>query len=375
MSYIEHVAALSAQLAADENNLRRNVARYAQRPDANIAGLARAANISRQTLYTWANDYNNGKRTHVETVNLKGHNMNLDHLEKEMSNPTFAVLGETAAPAALPLSEGSHWLLVGQTGSGKSNFINGLLTGMMEQCTPDELNIFWVDPKKVEARQYKGTPFCPIDPVVDMGDAYGLIEYLHWETDRRFDMMEKTNTRSIEKYNTWIKDNPETAAEKGLKSIPYIVTVIDEYADMVTQTPQVDKSLVKLTARSGVCGIHLIVASQRPSATIFSANVKANLPARICMRVADEINSRVVIDQPGGEKLRGYGDMLFKDKTGQVTRLQASFTPEEKIQEVCENSISQYGAPVPIDYKKIVVDNGSCQWVGGGGEPHVKPND
>lgn len=375
MSYIEHIAALSAQLAADENNLRRNVARYAQRPDANIAGLARAANISRQTLYSWANDYNNGKRAHVETVNLKGHNMNLDHLEKEMSNPTFTVLGETAAPAALPLSEGPHWLIVGQTGSGKSNFINGLLTGMMEQCTPDELNIFWVDPKKVEAGHYKGTPFCPIDPVVDMGDAYGLIEYLHWETDRRFDMMEKTNTRSIEKYNTWIKDNPETAAEKGLKSIPYIVTVIDEYADMVTQTPQVDKSLVKLTARSGVCGIHLIVASQRPSATIFSANVKANLPARICMRVADEINSRVVIDQPGGEKLRGYGDMLFKDKTGQVTRLQASFTPEEKIQEVCENSISQYGAPVPIDYKKIVVDNGSCQWVGGGGEPHVKPND
>lgn len=300
--------------------------------------------------------------------------MNLDHLEKEMSNPTFAVLGETAAPAALPLSEGPHWLIVGQTGSGKSNFINGLLTGMMEQCTPDELNIFWVDPKKVEARQYKGTPFCPIDPVVDMGDAYGLIEYLHWETNRRFDMMEKTNTSRIEKYNTWIKDNPEKAAEKGLNSIPYIVTVIDEYADMVTQTPQIHKLLVKLTARSGACGIHLIVASQRPSATIFSADLKANLPARICMRVADEINSRVVIDEPGGEKLRGYGDMLFKDKTGQVTRLQASFTPEEKIQEVCENSISQYGAPVPIDYKKIVVDNGSCQWASNGAELHVRPN-
>lgn len=375
MGHIEHIAALSAQLAADENNLRRNVARYAQRPDANIAGLARAANISRQTLYTWANDYKNGKRTHVETVNLKGRNMNLDHLEKEMSNPTFAVLGEKTAPAALPLSEGPHWLIAGQTGSGKTNLIDGLLIGMMEQCTPDELNIYWVDPKKVEARQYKGTPFCPVDPVVDMGDAYGLMEYLLWETNRRYDMMDKTNTSNIDKYNTWIENNSETAREKGLKPIPYIVAVIDEYADMVSQTPQIHKLLLKLTARSGSCGIHVIVTTQRPSATIISADLKANLPARICLRVADEINSRVVIDQPGGEKLRGYGDMLFKDKTGQVTRLQASFTPEEKIQEVCESSIAQYGAPVPIDYKKIVVDNGSCQWANNGGQSHVEPND
>lgn len=375
MSYIEHIAALSAQLAADENNLRRNVARYAQRPDANIAGLARAANISRQTLYSWANDYNNGKRAHVETVNLKGHNMNLDHLEKEMSNPTFAVLGETAAPAALPLSEGPHWLIAGQTGSGKTNLINGLLTGMMEQCTPDELNICWVDPKKVEAKHYKGTPFCPIDPVVDMGDAYGLMEYLLWETNRRYDMMDKTNTANLDKYNTWIEDNPEKAREKGLKPLPYIVAVIDEYADMAHQTPQVDKLLLKLTARSGACGIHLVVATQRPSEKVISADLKSFLPARICMRVADETNSLIVIDQPGGEKLQGYGDMLFKDKSGQVTRLQAGFIPHEKVQEVCEKSRELYGSPAPIDYRKIAVDNGSCQWVSGGGEPHVKPND
>ena len=284
--------------------------------------------------------------------------MNLDHLEKEMSNPTFAVLGEKTAPAALPLSEGPHWLIVGQTGSGKTNFINGLLTGMMEQCTPDELNIYWVDPKKVEARVYKGTPFCPIDPVVDMGDAYGLMKYLLWETYCRYDMMGETNTGNIDKYNTWIKDNPETAEKKRLKSIPYIVVVIDEYADMVAQTPQVDKLLVDLTARSGACGIHLIVATQRPSEKVISADLKAGLPARICMRVADETNSRIVIDEPGGEKLQGYGDMLFKDKTGQVTRLQASFTPHEKIQEVCEESIKQYGSPAPINYKKIAVDNG-----------------
>lgn len=152
------------------------------------------------------------------------------------------------------------------------------------------------------------------------------------------------------------------------------MAVIDEYADMVNQTPQVDKLLLKLTAGSGSCGIHLIVASQRPSEKVISSDLKSSLPARICMRVADETNSLLVIDQPGGEKLRGYGDMLFKDKTGQVTRLQASFTPEEKIQEVCENSISQYGAPVPIDYRKIVVDNGSCQWASNGAEPHVRPN-
>lgn len=375
MSYIEHVAALSARLAADENNLRRNVARYAQRPNVNIAGLARAANISRQTLYTWANDYNNGKRAHVETGNLRGHNMNLDHLEREMFNPTFAILGERTAPAALPLSEGPHWLVVGQTGSGKSNFINGLLTSMMEQCTPEELNICWVDPKKVEAGDYKGTPFCPIDPVTDMGDAYGLMEYLIWEMKRRYDMMARTDASNIDKFNKWIEENPEEAEDKGLKSIPYIVAVIDEYADMVYQFPQVDKLLLKLTASSGPSGIHLIVSTQRPSATIISGDIKENLPARICLRVADETNSRVVIDQPGGEKLQGYGDMLFKDKSGQVTRLQAGFIPDEEVQEICEKSKERYGLPVPIDYKKIVVDNGSCQWVSGGGDPHVEPND
>lgn len=284
-----------------------------------------------------------------------------------MTAPAFTIAGEIT----LPLSENPHWLIAGQAGSGKSNFVNGLLVSMMEKHTPDQLNICWIDPRKTEADLYKGTPFCPIDPVVDMGDAYGLMEYLVWEMNRRYDMLESANISSIDKFNTWVEENPE----KGLNPLPYIVVVIDDYADMVAQSPQVEKPIRELTTRSRAVGIHLIVVTQRPSATIISEDIKANLPARICFQVGGAISSYIAIGQPGGEKLQDCGDMLFKDTSGQVTRLQAGFIPHEKVQEVCEKSRELYGSPAPIDYRKIAVDNGSCQWVSGGGEPHVKPND
>ena len=271
-----------------------------------------------------------------------------------MTTPAFTIAGEKTAPVTLSLSENPHWLIAGKAGSGKTNLVNGLLVNMMEKYTPDQLNICWIDPRKTEAGHYKGTPFCPIDPVVDMGDAYGLMEYLVWEMNRRYGMMESANISSIDKFNTWAEDN----LEKGLNPLPYIVVVIDDYADMVAQSPQVEKPIRELTTRSRAVGIHLIVVTQRPSATIISEDIKANLPARICFQVGDATSSYIAIDQPGGEKLQGHGDMLFKDTSGQVTRLQAGFIPHEKVQEVCEKSRKLYGSPAPIDYKKSGVDNG-----------------
>lgn len=260
-----------------------------------------------------------------------------------MTTPAFTIAGEKTAPVTLSPSENPHWLIAGKAGSGKTNLVNGVLVNMMEKYTPDQLNICWIDPRKTEAGPYKGTPFCPIDPIVDMGDAYALMKYLVREMNRRYDMLESANTSSIDKFNTWVEDNPVIAGEKDLKAIPYIVVVIDDYADMVAQSPQVEAPILKLVQKAHTVGIHLIVVTQRPSTTIMSRDTKANLSARICLPVADETASCIAIDQPGAEKLEHPGDMLFKDKAGQVTFLQSKYISHEKVREVCEKPKELYG--------------------------------
>lgn len=228
---------------------------------------------------------------------------------------------------------------------------------MMENCTPDQLNICWIDPGRNETSLYKGTPFCPIDPVVDMGDAYGLMEYLDREMNRRHNMIDRVCASNIDEFNMWVEDNPVIAGEKGLKTIPYIVVAINDYADMVAQSPQVEEPILNLVQKAHTVGIHLIVVTQRPSATIISRDAKDNLSARICLPVTDETASCVVIDQPGAEKLEHPGDMLFKDKAGQVTFLQSKLISQEKVREVCEKSRELYGSPTPIDHKENAVEN------------------
>lgn len=262
-----------------------------------------------------------------------------------MTTPAFTIAGEKTGTVTLSLSEGPHWLIAGKAGSGKTNLVNGLLVSMMEKYTPDQLNICWIDPRKTETEPYKGTPFCPIDPVVDMGDAYGLMEYLVREMNRRHDMIDRVCASNIDEFNTWVEDNPVIAGEKDLKTLPYIVVAINDYADMVAQSPQVEESIRKLVQKAHTVGIHLIVVTQRPSATIISQDIKANLSARVCLPVADETASCIAIEQPGAEKLERPGDMLFKDRAGQVTFLQSKYISHEKVREVCEKSKELYGKP------------------------------
>lgn len=285
-------------------------------------------------------------------------------LRSRAKDPTHAAFGRglDGKPVSYVISEGPHWIVCGQTGSGKSVFANQILISMMLHSTPDELKIFWVDPKKVEAGPYKGLPFCPVDPVLDMGDAYGLMMYLTWEMDRRYDDLEETGVKNIEGFNEWVKANPEKAKEKGMEPMPYMVTMIDEYADMVAQESGVEKPIIRLGAKARACGIHLIIATQRPSATIISGNLKANVPGRICLKVADGTNSMIVLDEYGGENLQGYGDALIKDKTGKVVRAQGAFVSDEEIADVFSAIRKKFGKPEPINYKQVVVDNGLCQW-------------
>lgn len=291
--------------------------------------------------------------------NLREHS-----LRSRAKDPTHAAFGRglDGEPVDYVISEGPHWIVCGQTGSGKSGFANQILISMMLHSYPNELNLFWVDPKKVEAGPYKNLPFCPIDPVLDMGDAYGLMMYLTWEMDRRYDDLEETGTKNIAGFNEWVKKNPKAAKEKGMEPMPYMVAMIDEYADMVAQEPGVEKPIIRLGAKARACGIHLIIATQRPSATFISGNLKANIPGRICLKVADGTNSMIVLDEYGGENLQGYGDALVKDKSGQVVRGQGAFVSDEEIADVFAAIREKLGEPEPINYKQIVVDNGLCQW-------------
>lgn len=292
--------------------------------------------------------------------NLPNHEM-----RSRAVDPTHAAFGYTldGKPASYVISEGPHWIVCGQTGSGKSVFANQILISMMFHSYPNELKIMWVDPKKVEAGPYKGCPFCPIDPVLDMGDAYGLMMYLTWEMDRRYDDLEEVGAKNIVGFNKWVKENPEKAKEKGLEPMPYMVAMIDEYADMVAQEPEVEKPIIRLGAKARACGIHLIIATQRPSATIISGNLKANIPGRICLKVADGTNSMIVLDEYGGEDLLGMGDALVKDKNGKIRRMQGAYVDdEEEIPDIFAALREKFGSPEPINYKQIVVDNGLCQW-------------
>lgn len=279
-------------------------------------------------------------------------------------DPTHAVFGLDTEGNVFHgcISEGPHWLVCGQTGSGKSVFMNAILVSMMVHAHPDELKITWIDPKQVEAGAYVGLPYCPVDPVTNMGDAYGLIQFYCYEMDRRYGVLKDTGTKQLSEFNEWVEKNPDEAERRGYQKLPYYVCVIDEYADMVMQEKTVEEGIVRLGQKSRAAGIHLLIATQRPSVNIISPTLKSNIPSRICLRVADATNSSIVLDETGGEKLAGYGDSLIKDKSGEITRVQGPYLTNDELARIFTQLRDRYGSPEPFDFKTFVVEHGLCEW-------------
>lgn len=285
-------------------------------------------------------------------------------LNNRAEDPTDAVFGTTLEGETfkMPISEGPHWLICGQTGSGKSVYVNSLLISMMSHAHPDELQITWIDPKKVEASAYVGLPYCPIDPVTDMNDAYGLIQYYVWEMERRYGIMEELKLKKLAEYNDWVDSNPEEAKKKGYEKLPYMVCVIDEYADLVAQEKDVEESIKRLGAKSRASGQFLLISTQRPSADIISPSLRSNVPGRVCLKVLDSANSNIIIGEDGGERLLGYGDSLVKTKTGDIVRVQGPFITNEEIDKIFSYLRDKYADAKKLDYKSIVVEAGLCDW-------------
>ncbi|MDD3726072.1 MAG: DNA translocase FtsK, partial [Candidatus Ratteibacteria bacterium] len=237
-----------------------------------------------------------------------------------------------------------HILIAGATGSGKTVCINSLVTSILFKASPDEVKFIMIDPKMVELTCYNGLPhlLCPV--VVDIKNAVNTLKWLIGEMSRRYKLFSDHRVKNIDGYNNLV----------DVEKIPYIVVVIDELADlMMIARNEIENSIIRLAQLSRAAGIHLILATQRPSVNVITGVIKANLPCRISFQVTSKFDSRTILDRIGAEKLLGRGDLLFiPPGSSSLMRIQGCFISDEEIERVC-SFIKEQKSP---DYKMEIVE-------------------
>ncbi len=250
-------------------------------------------------------------------------------------------------PIFCEINKTPHLLVAGSTGSGKSVCINSMLISILMRTKPEEVQLVLVDPKKVELSMYNGVPHLKTPVVTDPKKANIVLKKIVVEMEHRYDLFEQSGTKNIAGYNAYIDKKNKTKDEFGqIKKLPYIVVIIDELADlMLVAAKEVEESIMRITQMARAAGIHLIVATQRPSTDVITGVVKANIPSRISFAVSSSIDSRTILDMTGAEKLLGKGDMLFLPQ-GENTpiRVQGTFVSDEEIKAVVDYTISQQKA-------------------------------
>ena len=270
----------------------------------------------------------------------------------------LAVLGRDimGAPQWMEINKTPHLLVAGSTGSGKSVCINSILASILMRSKPDEVKLVLVDPKKVELSIYYGVPHLLAPVVTDPKRANVALKRIVAEMERRYDVFEASKTKNIESYNSYIdKKNEGLPEDQKEKRMPYIVVIIDELADlMLVAAKEVEDSIMRITQMARAAGIHLIVATQRPSTDVITGVVKANIPSRISFAVSSGIDSRTILDMVGAEKLLGRGDMLFLPQgTNAPLRIQGTFISEDEtkalVDYVCAQQKAQYDATLTMD--------------------------
>lgn len=232
-------------------------------------------------------------------------------------------------PVIADLAKMPHLLIAGTTGSGKSVCINAVLTSLLLSYSPDELKFIMVDPKKVELTSFNGLPHLLAPVVTDSKKAAGVLEWVIGEMSNRFELLAKAGTKNIEIYN-------EKAAKGTEPKLPYMIIVLDELADlMVVAQAEVEGVIQRITQLARAVGIHMIIATQRPSVDVITGVIKANLPARIAFKVASKVDSRTILDDNGADKLLGKGDMLFIEPGAEKPmRAQCSLIGEKEIEDI-----------------------------------------
>jgi S-DNA-T family DNA segregation ATPase FtsK/SpoIIIE len=315
---------------------------------------------------------------------------------EESKSPVTLALGKdiSGEPSVADLARMPHLLVAGTTGSGKSVGVNAMLLSLLFKSTPEDVRLMMVDPKMLELSVYDGIPHLLTPVITDMKDAANGLRWCVGEMERRYRLMASLGVRNLAGYNKKVKDaekagepildplwKPEmefvageaVATAPALKSLPYIVVVIDEFADMMMIVgKKVEELIARIAQKARAAGIHLILATQRPSVDVITGLIKANVPTRIAFQVSSKIDSRTILDQGGAEQLLGHGDMLYLPPgTGLPVRVHGAFVADDEVHRVVADW-KRRGEP---DYIEGLLDDGATESIpgisggeGGGGE-------
>ena len=307
----------------------------------------------------------------IEIPNRKRQNVNLgDVLPYVKGGPLELAIGRDAegTPVVADLAKMPHLLIAGTTGSGKSVMINSIITTLLMRALPEDVRLIMVDPKRVELAGYNGLPHLYVPVVTEPKQAASALQWAVSEMERRLKVFERLNVRKISTYNEKQAAGEFEHYDNPPQKMPYLVIIIDELSDlMMVAGKDVEASIVRIAQLGRAAGIHLIVATQRPSSNVVTGLIKANITNRIAFNVATGIDSRVIIDQVGAEKLTGLGDMLFsKVDWGKPRRIQGCFVSDDEINEIVEFVKSQ---SEPDYHEEILsaVAPASMSMAGGGG--------
>lgn len=280
-----------------------------------------------------------------------------DRMQKAKSKLTVALgLDVSGSPISADISKMPHLLVAGTTGSGKSVLINAFIASLLFRASPQEVKLILVDPKRVEFTLYNGIPHLLTPVIVEPEKILSALRWAMSEMDNRYKLFAERGVRNIDGYNEL----------SGFQALPYIVIVVDELADLMMFAPvDVEDAIARIAQMARATGIHLIIATQRPSVNVITGLIKANIPARIAFNVSSMIDSRVILDTPGAEKLLGRGDMLFiPPEQAKPSRIQGAFITEKEVKKAVE-FLKSKGTPVEYT-EEILTQSAPSKKMGGG---------
>lgn len=310
----------------------------------------------------------------IEIPNIRREMVNFRELAATESfgksrDPLPMILGKTITgkPFMADLTTMPHMLVAGATGAGKSVCLNGILISLLYRVQPDNLRLLLIDPKRIELAVYADVPHLVHPVVTEMSEAKNALDWAVHEMDRRYDAMARLGVRDVSSYNKKLaafkKELPPDFAD--LEHMPYLVIVIDELADlMMTAAREVETYIVRLAQLARAAGIHMILATQRPSVDVVTGLIKANFPCRISFQVSSAYDSKTILDQKGAEQLLGRGDMLFKDRSGRLQRLHGPFLSDDEVQAVVAHWKHYLRPSYKVDFGQWGTDGATGQTSG-----------
>ncbi|MBO4350688.1 MAG: DNA translocase FtsK 4TM domain-containing protein [Proteobacteria bacterium] len=327
----------------------------------------------------------------VVGIEIPNENRNMIYLKEIIGSPQFTkskslltiALGKDSEgePVVSDLAKMPHLLVAGSTGSGKSVAINTMICSLLFNASPDDVKLILVDPKMLELSIYEGIPHLLVPPITTPNETAAALDWACEEMDERYRKLASFGVRNIAGYNEQLKNPTLPSAiactqevdENGqpkYQHMPYIVIVVDEFADlMMTAGKEIEKSIARLAQKARAAGIHIILATQRPSTNVITGVIKANFPTRIAFRVFSYVDSRTILDQQGAENLLGMGDSLFlPPNTGILQRVHGAFVSDEEVQKVVQFLANQRQPEYNLDIttpKDEVVDEADCASSGG----------